>query len=81
MAFLNVTGLLPVLLKATTEAAAATFGKIGFRFVMERLFSRLIIVSVTKLVAMDTNFMTPEDGEAILNKLKGKSLPVFEGKV
>lgn len=77
---IHLKGFATVAALALKEAALATVGRIGFKFVFERLLTRLVAVAVAKLIALDSNLFTAEDGQAIIERMKGKRLKVADGE-
>lgn len=53
-------------------------GKIAFKAILERFFTRLVIYGLEKLAQMNTNDVVTETVEDIINSLKGKKLKVVE---
>jgi hypothetical protein len=53
-------------------------GKIAFKAILERFFTRLVIYGLEKLAQMNTNKVVTETVEDIINDLKGKDLKVVE---
>jgi len=70
-----------LILGAFKEAGLALIGRLAFRVLAERFFTRLIIYSLDKLVSYTSNTMIEETAHDIKLQLKGKKLKVIDDSV
>jgi len=70
-----MTGVLLLLLKETT---LSMFGKIAWKIIFERFYTRLIITGLNKLKSMSTNDISTDTINDIIDSLHGKKLRVVE---
>lgn len=60
------------------EMFLSIIGKIAFKAILERFFTRMIIYSLEKLKDMSTNTVVDETIEDVIKSLSGKGLVVVD---
>lgn len=70
-----------ILFGAFKEAGLALVGRLAFRVLAERFFTRLLIYSLDKLVSYTSNTLIEETVYDIKLQLKGKKLKVIDDTV
>jgi len=60
------------------EMSIAIFGKVAWKAVFERFYTRLLIYSLNKIKDMNTNEVVDNTVQDIIDSLKGKKLAVID---
>ncbi|MCD8522568.1 MAG: hypothetical protein LRY66_06035 [Saccharospirillaceae bacterium] len=55
--------------KLLVDAISALIGRIGWKIIVERLITRLVVAGLRKLASMTTNTLMKETVEEIVNQL------------
>lgn len=63
------------------ELFLSIIGKIAFKAILERFFTRMLIYSLEKLKDMSTNTVVDETIDDVIKSLSGKGLVVIEERV
>ena len=63
------------------ETFMALIGKIAFRIIFERMFTRLVIFGLKKLAKQTTNEVVEKTVYDIIMSLQGKKLKVVEDEI
>ena len=67
-----------ILFSAMKEASLALVGRLAFRILAERFFTRLFIYSLDKLASYSSNTLLQETVDDIKRQLKGKKLKLID---
>ena len=67
-----------LIFSAVKEASLALVGRLAFRILAERFFTRLVIYSLDKLVSYTSNSLVEDTAKDIKAQLKGKKLKVID---
>ena len=67
-----------ILFGAFKEAGLALVGRLAFRVLAERFFTRLFIYSLDKLASYSSNTLLQETVDDIKRQLKGKKLKLID---
>ena len=70
-----MVGIIYSLLK---EATLSILGKVAWKAIFERFYTRLVIYGLNKIKDMSSNDVVDETVDDIINSLKGKRLKVIE---
>lgn len=73
--------IVPMIGNVIVESTLAVFGKIAFKAIMERFYSRLIIWSLEKLKSKTSNEVVQKTVDDIIASLRGKRLRVVDDMV
>jgi len=60
------------------EMSIAILGKVAWKAVFERFYTRLVIYGLNKIKSMSTNDVVDDTVQDIINELKGKKLAVID---
>lgn len=63
------------------ELFLSIIGKIAFKAILERFFTRMLIYSLEKLKDMSTNTVVDETIDDVIKSLSGKGLAVVDERV
>lgn len=63
------------------ELFLSIIGKIAFKAILERFFTRMLIYSLEQLKEMSTNTVVDETIDDVIKSLSGKGLVVIEERV
>jgi len=70
--------MISIVFSLLKETTLSILGKVAWRAIFERLYTRLVIYSLNKIKNMSSNDVVDETIEDILNSLKGKRLKVVD---
>lgn len=70
--------MISIIFNLLKETTLSILGKVAWRAIFERLYTRLVIYSLNKIKNMSSNDVVDETIEDILNSLKGKRLKVVD---
>ena len=69
---------LSIIFSLLKEATLSIVGKIAWKIVFERFYSRLLIYSLNKIKSYSTNEVVDETVQDIIDSLKGKRLKIVD---
>ena len=70
--------MITIIYNLLKETTLSILGRVAWRAVFERLYTRLVIYGLNKIKTMSSNDVVDETIEDILNSLKGKRLKVID---
>ena len=73
--------MLSTLVTMIYEMSIAILGKVAWKAVFERFYTRLVLYALNKLKEMNTNDVIDDTIQDIINSLKGKRLKVIDGEI